>query len=157
MQEEEMSPVNLIATVLAVVAAGCSATDEPEAPQLHGLRLFDHHPTEISGTFAGHETTIDFTVAIDGTARHAIIRTADGHPLVEVTHAGGVETLTYLGRYRIVSTSADAPRVAGDPTTLSDLAAMPEVKLIEPMREALASAGVRAELYADIPNPERTL
>src|SRR5688572_27179098 len=101
-----------------------------------GLRVDDQRGL-VAGTFADETSSVDFQFSMDRDLRSAILRAADGAPLVESTLADGVETTTYLGRLTIFGPPrSHDPRVVGDKSAMSDLAKRPEAALFHPLREA---------------------
>jgi hypothetical protein len=139
-----MSPASLITAALFALAMGCSSK-EP-APAVTGLRVFDNHTSDVSGTFHQGEASIDFTFVTGGDTHVATIRCANGKALVESRIVDGNETTTYLGRFTIDASG----RAIGDATALEDLAAMPEAKLLRPMRTALDRFGVADAVAASV-------
>ena len=140
-----------IAVALALALVGCSTEEVPT--QVSGLRVFEQHADDVAGTFTHGDAGIDFSFSIEGQARVAIIRSADGRPLIHSTFENGVETTVYLGRVTVRGSIQNEPRVSGDPATLAELAELPEAQLVEPLRRALEEHGVAKDLYAITPAP----
>ena len=125
--------------------------------------LVIEHRSNVSGRFIERGATIGFAFDLDADVRTAILRRADGGPLVESTLADGIETTTYLGRLTVFGRPRDpAPRVVGDKTAMADLARAPESALFHPLRDALEAHGVSRDVYAaprpatGTPHPWRT-
>ena len=135
-----------IAWALALALVGCAAEDQTSRP-VSGLRVFEEHASDVAGTFTRGDAGIDFSFAQEGSKRIAIIRSADGRPLIHSTLQDGVETTVYLGRVTVRGSLQTEPNLSGDPATLAELAELPEVQLVEPLRHALEAHGVAKDLY----------
>ena len=145
-----MSPLTLFAVALGLV--GCMSTNESTTP-VTGLRIFEQHTGDVAGTFTHGDAGLDFTFRVEGAKLIAIIRSADGRPLIHSTLADGIETTVYLGRVTLRGKPLEERAVVmGDPTTLAELAELPEARLVEPLRDALGRHGVAKDLYA-VPRP----
>lgn len=119
-----------------------------------GLHLAEYR-SSVAGTYASDSASLSFAFSIDADVRTAMLRRADGGPLLESTLADGVETTTYLGRLTIFGRPRDPePRVVGDKTAMGDLRKLPESTLFLPLRDALDAQGVARDLYA-APRPPK--
>lgn len=134
-----------IALVLALALVGCA--EEAAPAQVSGLRVFEQHARDVAGTFTLGEAGIDFSFSQEGAKRVAIIRSADGRPLIHSTFEDNIETTVYLGRVTVRGSIQTEPSVLGDPATLTELAELPEAQLVEPLRHALEAQGVPKHLY----------
>ncbi len=106
--------------------------------------------SRLSGNFEG----LDFELASSDTRRTARI-SAGGRPLVESTLVHGIETTTYLDRLTLFgSPRAADPYMSGDRRAMAELARMPEARLFQPLRDALAARGIARDLYA-APRPAK--
>jgi hypothetical protein len=142
-----MSQVGFVAAALIIGLCGC--TEAGEERSITGLRIFERHADkDVSGTFVDGDASLDFSFSVDGRTRIAIIRSADGRPLIESRLVDGIETTTYLGRVTLHGVpTGGVPGITGDPTNLDELANLPEAQLVEPLREALEQRGVENTLY----------
>jgi len=138
-----------VAATLALGLFGCASTTPQDRTAISGLRIFERNSSNVAGTFAEGDAGIDFQFTVTGKNHTAIIRSADGRPLITSTLAGDVETTTYLGRLTITgSPGKREPIIAGDVSALEDLADLPETHLLNPLRESLAKQGIARDLYA---------
>ena len=140
-----------IASALCLALLGCAA-DEPST-HVSGLRVFEEHARDVAGTFTSGEAGIDFSFSQEGAKRIAIIRSADGRPLIHSTFENNIETTVYLGRVTVRGPLGTDPTISGDPETLAEVAELPELQLVEPLRHALEVHGVAKDLYTAAATP----
>jgi hypothetical protein len=146
-----------------VALVGCSA-DASSAPsadasqgaqdQAEGALTLDVRAEErVAGAFVSEAVELRFDFVVRGASRTAKLSTATGDELIESTIDGaGVETMNVLGGRAVVrglTTSID-PRIEGDREAIVELNRRSEMKLVEPLREALKGEGVPAELYRGV-------
>jgi len=142
----------LVALVLAS-STGCRAEAEAASDTNQGLTLDIHEAEHVAGRFTHDGSVLAFDFALHGAAREATLRRETGEPILTSTvSADGVETMRVLGGRMVVSgvPSDPEPRSEGDHQAAVEMNEMPEMKLVAPLREALASAGVSRALFAPI-------
>jgi hypothetical protein len=132
--------------VLALALVGCA--EDETSTQVSGLRVFEQHAGDVAGTFTRGDAGLDFSFSHENGKHIAIIRSADGRPLIHSTLENDVETTIYLGRVTVRGSLQTEPNISGDPAMLVELAELPEAQLVEPLRHALEAQGIARDLYA---------
>ena len=137
--------------------AGCAArpfdveeNDEPNATATEGALTIDaRSETRVAGSFAREGVVLRFTFARSGLDHEVMLTNGAGAPLLSSKLAGGIESMRILDRVT-VSGAPDStdPRVEGDKEAIAELNASAEMKLVEPLRAALAKSGVDRELFS---------
>ncbi len=143
-------------TCLFALAASLTAcTDDAPAD---GLDLDVDSPTHVSGSLTrpGAVLRFDFQKVDDTLVGE--YRSADGTHLVSSTLIGNHELMVVRDGALVIDTlvGSPAPDVQGDPAALEELAASPDLALVEDLRQTLTERGISDELF-NPPKPESAI
>ncbi len=122
--------------VAALSATACAAATSEEsstpATENHALKLTTRTADEVSGTYSENDAELGFHLYREGDVRFAVPHVIDS-----------VLVLGVLGG-RLVEHGAvyDDATLEGDKAALDDMLELPEAKLVAPLKDALAEAGV---------------
>ena len=135
--------------VVALLASGCvSADQEAQPPQQttsseQALDLTKQTPDEVAGTYVVDGVQLTFRLRREGEARFATLSARAGQPFVESTYRDGIDEVRVLGGKLVERGNVhEDARLEGDSAALDQMLAMPEAKLVAPLKDALADAGV---------------
>lgn len=138
---------------VVALATACAAPTGPEAtevaadapsPKVVGELSFSARSADVAqGSYTLEKTSIGFHIRREGATRRLTLTTASGQILVESEYRDGLDTMRVLGGRAVKRGGVNEDgSVEGDPKALDELFAMPEAKLVTPMKEALAAARV---------------
>lgn len=144
-------------TFLFVLAASLTACADDNTPD-DGLDLDIDSPTHVAGTLTRPGATLLFDFQkVDGTLVGEY-RASDGRHLVSSTLIDNHELMVVRDGALVIDTlvGSPAPDVQGDPAALEELAASPELALVEDLRLALIERGVSQDLF-NPPKPKSAI
>ncbi len=129
---------------------GCAAQPADSTP--YGLVISVRTSEVVAGTFRQNGDTLRFDFSDRHGNHEAVLTDAQGDELEDVVFVDGgidgtsfVEAILLGGKAWVVSVQGNTePQVSGDPSTLDELAARPEMQLVAPLQAALADAGIQA-------------
>lgn len=156
--------VTALTSLIALAGVACNGeVVEQEAPHdFHqrsdkltdeGLTITEQDSAHVKGTFARHDTTIQFELGATADGHTAKVWDGTGAAVVESRFAAGVEDTTLLGGVARVRGQVDTlePDLEGDEHVFERLASNAAARLIPELKEALRVRGVDTAFYSVTP------